>query len=63
MDTETQYVAILRQHDRTEKKAILVPAGQTLEFDEGDATRRWLWPYLGEEWHLAEFIPINMGTT
>jgi len=37
-------------------KMFRVPVGQSLEFDEHNATRAWLRPYLGEgDWHLIEF--------
>jgi hypothetical protein len=49
-------VAILRRHDAVgDYKLIPVPAGQSEDFDEDSATRRWLWPYLGYEYHLKAF--------
>lgn len=59
MSLEPRYVAILEMHDETKRKAVLVPLGQSLEFDEGSATRRWLHPHLGTDWHLVEFIEID----
>ena len=56
---ETRFVAILQRHDSSkETKNVPVPDGQSLDFDEGAATRRWLWPHLGTEWHLMEFRPV-----
>jgi hypothetical protein len=54
-----KYVAILERHDRRGKKAVIVPDGQSLEFDEDSTTRRWLYPYLGNEYHLNEFLPVE----
>lgn len=54
------YVAILESHDRRKQKAVVVPVGQSLDFDEGpSATRRWLHPHLDSEWHLKEFLPLT----
>lgn len=55
----SSYVAVIERHDLTQKKAVPVPCGQSLDFDADDATRRWLWPVLGSEWHLVEFLPIQ----
>lgn len=42
-------------------KMFRVPVGQSLEFDEDDATRKWLWPHLGAgEWHLIAFVDKNL---
>lgn len=54
-----RHVAILERHDRRGKKAVIVPDGQSLDFDEDGATRRWLHPYLGNEYHLDEFLPLQ----
>lgn len=54
-----RFVAVLgNHHDRTRRKAVIVPAGQSLDFDPDAATRRWLAPHLAGEWHLIEFLPI-----
>jgi hypothetical protein len=53
------HIAIIENHDRTTKRAILVPKGQSLDFDEGKITRKWLWPYLGSDWHLVEFLEVE----
>ncbi len=57
-----QYVAIIETHVgiRPHKKiAVPVPAGQSLDFDPGPgATRRWLNPYLGTEFHLVDFVEV-----
>lgn len=54
-----RHIAILETHTRpTKKKAIIVPEGQGLDFDEGTEDRKWLWPYIGTKWHLREFIEI-----
>jgi hypothetical protein len=37
-------------------KIIQVPKDQSLEFDEGTATRRWLHPHLEGGYHLIEFV-------
>lgn len=59
------HVAIIETHDDVRpyrKRAILVPAGQSLDFDPGPgADRRWLWPYLGTDFHLVEFVEIAKG--
>lgn len=52
-------MARLRRHDRSEDRLIPVPPGQSLGFDENGATRRWLAPYLGTEWHLIGFEPAK----
>jgi len=54
---DAEFIAVLERHDHSERKEVPVPAGQSLDFDEGAATRRWLWPHLGNEWHLVEFKP------
>lgn len=56
-DEKPRFVAILEMHERTIRKAVLVPPGQSLEMDEG--ARRWLHPYIGTEWHLVEFLKIE----
>ena len=57
---ENAYVALLRHNDDPNNlKAVLVPTGQTLDFDEDAATRRWLWPHLGYEFHLVAFVPLE----
>lgn len=56
-----KYVAILERHDRRGKKAVIVPDGQSLEFDADDATRRWLRPSLGRDYHLVEFLPVELA--
>lgn len=54
------HVAVLRHNDRTKKKAVIVPPGQSLDFDEGPgSSRRWLDQHLGLDWHLAEFLEIE----
>lgn len=53
------HVAIIQKHDTDMRRAVMVPPEQSLDFDPGPgATRRWLWPYLGTEWHLVEFLEI-----
>jgi hypothetical protein len=61
------HIAILEHHDAGERvilhapsyKAVLVPPGQSLDFDVGPgATRRWLWPYLGRTHHLVDFVEV-----
>lgn len=59
MSSGASHVAVLERHDRAERKEVPVPDGQSLDFDEGTATRRWLWPHLGAEWHLVEFRPVR----
>jgi len=54
------HVAIIRNHDYPNMvRAIKVPDGQSLGFDEDGATRKWLWPYLGTEWHLIEIVEVE----
>lgn len=55
-----RHIALLQRHDRTQRRTVLVPLGQSLGFDEDGATRRWLWPYLGTEWHLDGFLPLEI---
>lgn len=57
--SEIRMMARLRRHDRSEERLVPVPAGQSLDLDEGDITRRWLWPHLGTEWHLIGFEPAK----
>ena len=56
------YVAILETHVgiRPHRKiAVHVPPGQSLDFDEGPgATRMWLRPHLGRQFHLVEFVEL-----
>lgn len=56
---DSEYIAILERHDRTIQRAILVPYGQSLEFDEGTICRAWLSPYLGTKWHLVAFVCLT----
>lgn len=60
-EPQPTHVAILRHHDNYAKmKAVIVPAGQSLDFDEGSgATRKWLQPYTAGEYHLYAFVPIG----
>jgi hypothetical protein len=53
------YAALLISHDRKRTKWVVVPEGQSLDFDEGTATRRWLHPHLGSEWHLFDFVRLR----
>jgi hypothetical protein len=59
MSIEARYIAILQRHDSDERKEVPVPVGQSLDFDEGSATRRWLCPHLENEWHLVEFRAVT----
>jgi hypothetical protein len=61
------HIALLEHHDVEDRvslhaasyKAVLVPPGQSLDFDpEPGAERRWLWPYLGRTHHLVAFIEV-----
>jgi hypothetical protein len=53
-------VAILRAHGYPDVvRAIAVPPGQSLDFDEGTASRRWLWDALGADWHLVGFCDLE----
>ena len=56
---ETRYVALLKSHDGEELKTFRVPKGQSLEFDEGSADRKWLRPALGTRFHLLSFYEIE----
>ena len=41
-------------------KIILLAEGQSEDFDDGPgATRKWLWPHLGREYHLVSFIDVE----
>jgi hypothetical protein len=52
-------VAIIKMHEHPVWRAIALPAGQSKEFDGGSATRVWLHPYLGTEWHLLEIVDVE----
>ena len=60
------HVAIIETHigiKPHKKLAVPVPLGQSLDFDEGPvATRRWLHPYLGTQFHLVEFVEVVAET-
>ena len=49
-------VAIIRHHEFNEWRAIELKEGQSVDFDEDGATRRWLWPFIGTEWHLLQIV-------
>lgn len=51
---EDERIAILRSHDQKRFKFVPVPDDQSVDFDKNAATRRWLDPHLGHDWHLAE---------
>lgn len=54
--SEARHFAILRNFaDGTVLKLLPVPVGQSLEMDD-NGTRPWLWPLIGTEWHLVEFV-------
>ena len=54
------HVAVLHKYSSSEKKAVLVPVGQSLDFDDGPGgTRKWLRPHMTDEWYLCEFITID----
>lgn len=52
-------VAIIKHHEWGAWRAIELPTGQSAEFDEGSATRRWLYPYLGTDWHLLDIVDVE----
>lgn len=54
-----RYVAILHKHYGSVRKAVLVPPGQSLDFDKDAATRLWLRPHLGSDYHLVEFVELT----
>lgn len=54
----THVAIIARLNNPSIQRAVLVPPGQSIDFDEGSATRRWLHPYLAYEWHLVRFIEV-----
>lgn len=58
-DSRTEHVAIIEKHDRSERRAVLMPPGTSVDFDEGAATRRWLWPYISYDWHLIEIVKVQ----
>lgn len=39
-------------------KVVLMPEGHSEDFDE-EGTRRWLWPHLGRDYHLVEFVNVE----
>tara|TARA_R110002126_G_C10227563_1_gene479692 strand:- start:66 stop:245 length:180 start_codon:yes stop_codon:yes gene_type:complete len=55
-----KYIAIIESHDYKERLCVIVPECQTIEFDEGSATRQWLWPHLGDNYHLSEFVKLKV---
>ena len=58
-----RFIALLRNLENPMiLKIVPVPGGQSLEFDEGSATRRWLDSDLGSEWHLVSFHEIGFYT-
>lgn len=59
--TDVKHVAILGSlKDRAVIKLVMVPEGQSLDFDKGPgATRKWLWPHLKGGWHLVEFVEFE----
>jgi hypothetical protein len=59
MNAASQHIAIIERHDYTEKRAVLVPPGQSLGMGESWPVRPWLMPYLGSDWHLVEFLDVQ----
>lgn len=41
-------------------KFLILPPGQSEDFDEGQATRQWLWPYLAGTHHLVGFTSAEV---
>lgn len=39
-------------------KVIPLAEGQSEDFDKDSATRKWLWPHLGRDYHLVAFVDI-----
>ena len=39
-------------------KIVLMDPHQSEDFDADSATRKWLWPHLGRDYHLIEFIDV-----
>lgn len=53
-------VAVLQHHDDYATfKVVRLAAGQSEDFDEGSATRRWLRPHLGDDYHLMAFVDLE----
>lgn len=51
--------AILRRHDHKGWKLVPLEPGQSEDFDSGGGARRtWLYPHLGDEWHLVDFCDL-----
>jgi len=50
--------AVLRKHDHKEWKLVPMAQGQSEDFDPDRATRDWLWPHLGHNWHLMAFVDV-----
>lgn len=57
------HAALLISNDYKRTRWVVVPEGQSLDFDEGKATRAWLHPHLGREWHLFGFVPLHPPKT
>ena len=54
-----KFVVVLRNHDRRHFKIFELPEGQTTEFDDNHAERKWLHPELGLDHHLVGFFEIG----
>ena len=53
-------VAILSSHDDPKvMRVIALSPGQSEEFDDDSATRRWVHPFLKGEWHLRSFVSLE----
>ncbi len=53
------FAALLIHHDRRQTKWVVVPEGQSLGLDEGEASRKWLHPALGNDWSLFMFVRLE----
>lgn len=52
-------VAIIQHLEFSKWRAIKLKEEQSVDFDEDAATRRWLWPFIGTEWHLLEIVDVE----
>jgi hypothetical protein len=64
-NSQWQCAAILVEHgadltcDTNAIKIVLIPHGQIIELDR-NAQRPFLWPHLGDDWHLHAFVPVEI---
>lgn len=50
-------IAIIKNHEFNLWRAIALKEGQSVDFDDDAATRKW--PFLGTNWHLLEIVDVE----